>query len=304
VLSIAATGRPDVTDPDRVTTAIGLALDEADRLAALFSTDGPSELARLNHVAGGGLFACSADLYAALDAACALAAETDGAFDPTTGPLLDAWTRHGGDGATGPDDLPAARDLVGWRLLRLEPERRSVHFARAGMSVTLDAVARGCVLERAARVLRERGIARARLELAGTVLAFTRHDPWEAIAPGPVGDPAVRLILSNAACATVVQPVGNHPGAGAPPVLDPRTGRPAPGGVSVTVVTARAERARALAEALVVMGRDGAEAYSRAHPEVGVLWLEPASEGLRAWRWNLGALEPVSDTRIEWPGQD
>jgi thiamine biosynthesis lipoprotein ApbE len=83
-------------------------------------------------------------------------------------------------------------------------------------------------------------------------------------------------------------------------VLDPRTGQLPPGEASVTVVERSALRARALAEALLVQGREDAEAYARGHPGTGVLWLEPYDGGVRAWSWNLGRVLPEPGVRVEW----
>ena len=298
VLDIVAASHADVTDTARASTAIELALAEASRLAEVFATDGgASELARLNRSGPDERFACSPDLYAALESALAVAAGTEGAYDPTSGPLVSAWALREPGRAPDAGAISDARALVGWRMLQLDPERRTARFLKPGMALELDAVSRDFVLDRAADVLRTRGIVRARLELGGDVLAFTAHEPWTASVPLPAGGGrvAMRLALSNAAFATAAQA-----GHGSEPVLDPRTGRPAPGEASATVVTRPASRARALAEALLVMGRDAAEAFARAHPDLGVLWLEPGGDALRAWAWNLGALEPGPGLRVEW----
>jgi thiamine biosynthesis lipoprotein len=182
-------------------------------------------------------------------------------------------------------------------MLALDPYSRTVRFSRPGMEVALDPVARGVVLESAAGVLRERGIGRARLELGGDVLAFTTHDAWAAEVPDPDGGgrTVMTLTVSNAAVASA-----QSGGDGSARVVDPRTGQLPPGRASVTVVERSALRARALAEALLVMGRDGAESYARAHPAMGALWLESFDGGVRAWAWNLGRIESEPDLRVEW----
>jgi thiamine biosynthesis lipoprotein len=298
VLSIVAASRGNVTDTVRAFAAIDLAFAEAERLAGVFAPgDDASELARLNRGAAEQRFPCSPDLYAALEAATALAAETEGAYDPTGGPLLRAWDRRSGARAPDASDLAAARRLTGWRMLTLDPGNRTARFAGPGMEVALGAVARGIVLERAAGRLRERGTARARLELGGDVLTFTTYDAWSAAIPGPAGDgrTAMTLTISNGAVATARS--GRE---GTARVLDPRTGQLPLGEASVTVVERSALRVRALAEALLVQGRDRAEAYASAHPETGVLWLEPFDGNLRAWAWNLGRIAPEPGQSVEW----
>lgn len=298
VLSIIAASRGNVTDTVRASAALDLAFAEAERLAGVFAPgEDASELSRLNRTAAEQHFPGSADLYDALEVATALAAETDGAYDPTSGPLLRAWDRRSGARAPDAGDLAAARRLTGWRMLTLDPGNRTARFVKPGMEVALGAVARGVVLERAAALLRERGIARARLEFGGDVLAFTTYDAWSVAIPGPAGDgrTVMTLMVSNGAVATARS--GRE---GTARVLDPRTGQLPAGEASVTVVTRSALRARALAEALLVQGRDEAGAYAGAHPEAGVLWLEPLGGDVRAWAWNLDRITPEPGARLEW----
>jgi thiamine biosynthesis lipoprotein len=295
-LVVAAAGRAGLQDPDRARMAIAAALDSAARLAPELAAGAGGELARLNALAAAERFVCSTDLYAALDAALTVAVETDGAYDPTAAPLARLWERPRPGAEPDPLEVADARQLVGWRLLLLEPGNRMVRFRRPGMALALDAVAGGRVLQRAAAVMRERGIARARLELAGEVLAFTNHESWSVAVPHPKAGPgttAMWLRVSNAAVATAG-------GAAGADLVDPRTGRRPGGEGSVTVVTAPAPGAPALAAALRVLGRDGAADYARRHTDVGVLWLEAAGDGLLAWAWNLDAVTAEPGLRVEW----
>lgn len=294
-LTIAAASRGAVNDPDRAEAAIATALDTAAALASRLAAGTGGELARLNASAASERFTCSADLYAALDAALAVAAGTGGAYDPTAAPLERLWQQPREGSEPDPLALADVRQFVGWRLLLVEPGSRTVRFRRPGMELDLGAVAGGRILQRAAVVLRECGIARARLELNGEVLAFTNHEAWTVEVPGPASGPdspdrgvAVRLRVSNAAVAT------------ADGTIDPRTGHGLSGEASVTVVTAPAPGAPALAAALRALGRDGAADYASRHADVGVLWLEPADEGVRAWAWNLDAVAAAPGRRVEW----
>jgi hypothetical protein len=48
------------------------------------------------------------------------------------------------------------------------------------------------------------------------------------------------------------------------------------------------------------MGREGAGVFAAAHPEVGVLWLDPVTGGVRAWRWNLPDARAVPGASVHW----
>jgi thiamine biosynthesis lipoprotein len=61
-------------------------------------------------------------------------------------------------------------------------------------------------------------------------------------------------------------------------ILDPRTGRPAEGVLSVSVVADRAATADALATALYVMGTEPAVAFCDRHPEIAALIVAPGKQ--------------------------
>ncbi|HVP14503.1 MAG TPA: FAD:protein FMN transferase, partial [Terriglobales bacterium] len=298
VLDVVAASRSDVTDTVRTARALDAALEEAGRLGAMLEPDdSTSELRRLNEEAAEGSFLCTDDLFAVLESAKELAAETDGAYDPTAGALARLWSGRGGREEPERADVSDARGAVGWRMLLLDPERRGVRFTRPGPVVAPGSAATGYVLDRAAETLRRHGVVRAKLAIGDEVLAFTTREAWPVRLPGLDGRPAICIALSNAACA--IAAAGT---AGVPAVIDPRTGQTVRGRVAVTVVARTASRAGPLAAALLVLGRDAATAYARTHPETGVLWLEPAGdpESVRAWAWNLGAIEPEPGMRVEW----
>jgi thiamine biosynthesis lipoprotein len=60
-------------------------------------------------------------------------------------------------------------------------------------------------------------------------------------------------------------------------ILDPRTGQPAEGVISATVVAPTAAEADALSTALYVMGADGAIQYCKTKPEIGAVLVGPAA---------------------------
>ena len=289
-------------DTTRAGTGIAGAFDEIARLERSWSSwRSDSELNRLN-AAAASWFGCSADLYAALDSSLVFAAATGGAFDPTVEPLNRAWDMRGQGRVPARAEIEEARALGGWRGLALEPGERRARLARSGMGVDLGGIGKGLALDRAAELLRARGVDRALLNFGGEALALGRA--WEVSVADPTLRlrPAVHLAISDAAISTSGQSErgvvvkGKRRGH----ILDPRTGEPARRAGSVTVVAGSATRADALSTALFVMGREAAGAFASAHPDLGVLWLEPAVRSVRAWRWNLPAVEADPSASVEW----
>mgnify|MGYP001575916177 CR=1 FL=1 len=305
LMGTICTVRAEALDTVRAGLAVEEAFGEIARLEQVMSSwRDDSELARLNAEAGEDRVPCSPDLYAVLDSALALASETDGAFDPTIEPLVRVWDLRGQGRVPDVVQVAAAKSRVGWRMVLLDPGRRTARFTKPGAGVDLGGIGKGYALDRAAEALRRRGVKRALLNFGGEVLAMTRGAPW-AISVAHPGDrlvPVVRLALSNAAVSTSSQ--GERfvtvRGARFGHILDPRTGSPAQTEASVTVVASSGSRADALSTALLVLGREDAGAFARVHPDIGVLWIEPHGPAVRAWAWNLPALSEEPGARVDW----
>jgi FAD:protein FMN transferase len=128
-----------------------------------------SWLSRLNaDAAGGTAVLVPAQLYALLECCQAVHRASQGAFDPSVGPLLDA---HGLR-----DEAPswelATESAVGFEAVELLGNRR-VRFAHHNLRLDLGGIGKGWALDRAAEVLREAGVPAALLHGGtSTVLSF------------------------------------------------------------------------------------------------------------------------------------
>jgi thiamine biosynthesis lipoprotein len=169
------------------------------------------------------------------------------------------------------------------------------------MGVDLGGIAKGLALDRAGVVLRATGVPRALLNLGGEILALGRD--WDVSLAHPAArlEPAVRIKVSDSAVSTSGQSEHGFVVAGKRygHILDPRTGEPVASNASVTVVAASATRADAISTALFVMGRERAAEFAAAHTEIGVVWLEPAGQGVRVWKWNLESVAAARGAHLE-----
>jgi thiamine biosynthesis lipoprotein len=218
-----------------------------------------AELYRLNRSAGGGVVRVSPELADALKVALEVAEKSGGAFDPTVLPLIEAYGFNGEERRV-PDDAEIAGILprVDYRRVGLVGDE--VHIP-AGTALDLGGVAKGYAVDRALGAMEEAGAGAGLVNIGGDIAVFgERPDgvPWTIGVQHPraPGELFAVLELKGGAVATsgdyeryfVVDGVRYHH------ILDPRTGRPARGLVSVTVTAPSCVLADAYATAVFVLG--------------------------------------------------
>ncbi|HVS02566.1 MAG TPA: FAD:protein FMN transferase [Thermoanaerobaculia bacterium] len=221
-----------------------------------------SPLAALNEAAGGAAVPVPPDLLALLGRGRALGELTGGAFDVTWAALWGLWDFRATSPVVPPRQAVARQAaLVDYRRLELDPAAGSARLPVPGMKVGLGGIAKGYALDRAAELLDGRGLDSWLLVAGGQVLARGSRAgrPWtvgirdprgaadELLAPVVVGD----LSLSTSGD---YESFFERDGVRYHHVLDPRTGWPARGVRSATVVAAEATLADALSTAMLALG--------------------------------------------------
>jgi thiamine biosynthesis lipoprotein len=249
-----------------------------------------SEVSRLNRLAPERAVRVEAGLFGLLKVAGEITRECDGAFDVTAGALVKAWGFF-----KGPRRVPSeperceARKRVGMDKVVLDDQRRTVRYLCRGLEINLGSIGKGYALDRLANLLTKKHKLPAVLLHGGHSSVYARGEPKIGTQPGwPVRirhpwAPERHLAtvrLRNQALGTSAATFQflEHEGRKLGHVLDPRTGWPASGLASASVVAPTGALADALSTAFYVGGREIAERYCRAHPEVGAILL-PEGEG-------------------------
>lgn len=205
----------------------------------------------------------SQDLFQVLTVALEVARASEGAFDPTLGPLVALWrqTRETGrlpNRAT----LDSARMRVGWQFLELDAAASAVRLARPGMQLDLGGVAKGFILGEALAVLEQAGAPNAMIQSGGDIVlgeAPPARPGWEIQVGGQIGT------LSRTAVATsgTGEQFVEIDGVRYAHLLDPHTGLGLTVTRQVTVVGPDPATADALATAAVVLGRTPSGTFLR-----------------------------------------
>ena len=278
-------------DAVRLRAAGEEALAEIRRLEAQLSFYRPeSEISRINARAAAGPVRVEPRLFRLLERAARLHALTEGAFDPTVGPLMCAWGFTGGGGRVpDADALAEARRRTGMQHVRLDSAARTVAFERPGMSLDLGGIGKGYALDEAAAILKEAGVAHALLH-GGTSTAYAFGRPretgaWKVAVPAPgdaAGDDLLAVAPLRDEALSVSAVWGKTFEAGGQAfghVLDPRAGRPVGGALLAAVATASATDADALSTALLVLGPPAVDRLKDAFDGLRALVVSPSPGG-------------------------
>jgi thiamine biosynthesis lipoprotein len=273
-----------LSDEDaRHVPAARAALDEVDRIEDVLTVfRDTSEVASVNRSAAAGPVGVTPMLFALLERCRSVHTATGGAFDPTSTPLSRAWGFLAREGRLPTEEeIAAARAAAGFEKVELDARRRTVRFLAPGVGLNFGAIGKGYALDLVAAGLRAAGVPKALLSAGGSsVLSFGEGHGFavDVTSPRRAGVIA-RLRLREAALGTsgageqFFEVEGRRYGH----VIDPRTGWPAEGVLSASVVAPSAAEADALSTAFLVAGPELAASFCATHPGVMAL-LVPESE--------------------------
>ena len=183
---------------------------------------------------------------------------TDGSFDITVAPLLEAWGFYDGkQRRPSAGEIARARDLVGYTKIQV---RNDSVIIRPGMRVDFGGIAQGFAADRAADILRQNHVKSAIIDIGGEVLAIGQSPekrPWRVGIRNPRGKGIVETVeLQDSAVSTsgdyekfIIIDEKRYPH-----IINPKTGLPTLEFASVTVFARDAAFADAMSTATAVMG--------------------------------------------------
>lgn len=238
---------------------------ELDAVVQAMSTWLPdSDISRFNRSEAGSEHALPANFAHVLRCALDVARSSQGAFDPTVGPLVGLW----GFGAHArrprdigqPDEVHAARAQVDWTQLTLSGTQLR---QPGGVQLDLSAIAKGYAADAVSAALAAQGIHDSLVEVGGELRAAGRKpdsSAWRIAvedAAEDVNAPPCVITLGTQGVATSGDRWHSHDVGDlrVAHTLDPRSGTPVTSQpLTVTVVADSAMRADAWATALRVLG--------------------------------------------------
>lgn len=221
-----------------------------------------------------------------------VSADTEGAFDITVAPLVNAWGFGFKEGKMPNDEqVDSLKQLIGYQKVRLE--NGTIVKENPGMMLDCSAIAKGYGVDAVANKLRELGVDNFLVEIGGEVVSQgvnSKGNPWRVGILEPIDDPTSTatehkaiLNVQDIAMATS----GNYrnfyiadDGKRYAHTIDPRTGRPVQHNIlSATVLGPTCTVADAYATSFMVVGLDKAKEILNRHPELMAYLIYNNEEG-------------------------
>ncbi|MCM1566822.1 MAG: FAD:protein FMN transferase [Dehalobacter sp. 4CP] len=245
-----------------VTEALGI-MEELDSKLNKFSPH--SEIYAINIHAGEQPVTVSELTFDVIEQSLKIADLSNGAFDPTIGPLAKLWKFGERDSSDkfvpSQEQITKTIQLVDYKKVILNKEQKTVFLVKKGMSLDLGAIAKGYAVSKALETFKSRNILSGMVSAGGNIYAIGKKDggtPWHIGIRDPLNKGQIigYVVLEN----LTIDTSGNYErfftvdGIQYSHILDPRTGYPSKEVSGCTVVTENPIMADALATAAFVLG--------------------------------------------------
>ncbi|MCH2223125.1 MAG: FAD:protein FMN transferase [Crocinitomicaceae bacterium] len=241
---------------------VNKAVNKVKMIESIISSwDQTSQTSAINKNAGLDWTRVNSELFSLINRSKNVCELTQGAFDITIGPILNCW-KFDGSMTTIPDSDKIDQSMlkIGSENILLDHENQCVLLSEKGMKIGFGAIGKGFIAEEIKQFLMKLEITSGLIGAGGDLVFWGEHpltNSWNISVANPNGGtPICSLNLKNTAVVTsgdyekfvtIDNVKYSH-------IIDPRTGHPASGLKSVTIICPNAELADALATAVFVLG--------------------------------------------------
>ena len=250
-------------DPVEANEYIDLAVNEITRIEQLISSwDSNSQTSEINRNAGIKPVKVDTELFDLIQRAIGISKLTDGAFDISYASMDKIW-KFDGSMTVMPsaDSIKASVEKVGFQNIVLDKESSTVFLKLKGMKLGFGAIGKGYAADKAKDLLISKGVVSGIINASGDMNTWGKQpdgSEWKVAITNPMDKNKVFALLPITNGAVVTS--GNYEkyvtfnDVRYTHIIDPRSGYPATGIISVTVFAPKAELADALATSVFVMG--------------------------------------------------
>ena len=244
---------------------IDIAISEITRIEKLISSwDPKSETSLINSNAGMQPVKVSKELFYLIERSLAISNLTNGAFDISYASMDRIWKFDGSmKNMPSEETIDNSVDKVGYHNIILDKKNLTVFLKLKGMKIGFGAIGKGYAADKAKALLVNKGVIAGIINASGDLNAWGKQangKDWMVAITNPLNKEKAFswLPIHNAAVVTS----GNYEkyvkfdGIRYSHIIDPRTGYPSTGILSVSIFTKNAEFADAISTSIFVMGID------------------------------------------------
>lgn len=244
---------------------IELAVNEIIRIEKLISSWDPnSQTSLVNRNAGIKPVQVDEELFNLIKRAINISSLTSGAFDITYASMDNIWKFDGSMmKMPAEEEISASVSKVGYKKIALDKEKSTVFLREKGMKIGFGAIGKGYAADKAKKLLQDLGVTGGIINASGDMNTWgtqPNNKSWQVGITNPLNKNKVFAFFSVSDRAVVTS--GNYEkyamldGQRYSHIIDPRTGMPSKGILSVSVFAPSAELADALATSVFVMGTE------------------------------------------------
>ena len=242
---------------------IDLAITEVKRIEYLISDWIPStQISQVNKNAGSKPVKVDKEVFDLVGRAIKVSQITSGAFDISYASMDKIWKFDGSMKAMPTEEaIKKSVSKIGYKNIILDSKEQTIFLKNEGMKLGLGGIGQGYIADKVKELLFSKGCTSGIVNVSGDINAWGRQpdgNPWTVGIVNPLNKNKVfaTFPLEDSA----VETSGNYEkyvifnGIRYSHIIDPRTGYPAQGVVSVSVFAKQTEIADALATGIFVMG--------------------------------------------------
>lgn len=252
-------------DSNKANIYIDKAIDEMTRIEKLISSWDPnSETSQINNNAGIKPVKVSPELFGLIQRSLSLSKLTDGAFDISFASMNKIW-KFDGSMTSMPSPLEISNSVkhVGYKNIELNAEKQTVFLKHKQTKIGFGAIGKGYAADMAKQLLINIGVKAGIINASGDMNTWGTQpngNPWTIAITNPMNKnhAFATLPLQNNAVVTSgdYEKYVEFNDVRYAHIINPKTGYPSKGIVSVTVFAPKAELADALATSVFVLGKD------------------------------------------------
>ena len=244
---------------------IDIAIDEITRIEKLISSwDTNSQTSKINRNAGIKPVKVDSELFNLIERSIAISKLTSGAFDISYASMDRIW-KFDGSMKTMPskESIENSVAKVGFENIILDKNNTTVFLKLKGMKIGFGGIAKGYAADKTKKLLQELGVVAGIINASGDMNTWGKQPngkEWKVGITNPLNKNKVFALIPISNSAVVTS--GNYEkfvefkGVRYSHIINPKTGYPSSGIVSVSVFSPKAELADALATSVFVMGLD------------------------------------------------